>query len=194
MKTSGRCSNYAFRWLIFIDSYRDTMEIISNAAVQVREMLPEHYPQVQAIYESGMATGLATHETTVPEWAEWDAAHMKSCRFVATLQDRVVGWAALTPVSGRCVYQGVAEDSVYVHPDLKGRGVGKTLLGELVKASEQAGIWTLQAGILVENVASIKLHERCGFRVVGVRERLGQLRGQWRDTCLLERRSKTVGI
>ncbi|GAB3821677.1 GNAT family N-acetyltransferase [Pontibacter rugosus] len=170
------------------------MEIATQRSVMVSEMLPEHYPQIKEIYQLGIATNNATFETKAPDWEEWDQKHMVTCRFVALTEDaRVAGWAALTPVSGRCVYRGVAEDSVYIHPDFKGKGIGKLLLQALVQASEEAGIWTLQAGILVENVASIKLHEQCGFRVVGVRERLG-LHGQWRDTCLMERRSTTVGL
>ncbi|NDK55166.1 N-acetyltransferase [Pontibacter sp. BT213] len=157
-------------------------------------MLPEHYPQVKAIYELGMATNNATLETKAPDWEEWDAKYMKSCRLVALQNGVVAGWAALTAVSGRCVYAGVAEDSVYIHPDFKGQGIGKLLLQKLVLASEQEGIWTLQAGILNENKASIKLHEQCGFRILGVRERLGQLHGQWRDICLMERRSNVVGV
>ena len=157
-------------------------------------MLPAHYAQVREIYNLGIATNNATFETQAPGWEEWDHSHMKSCRLVLLVEDRVTGWAALTPVSGRCVYRGVAEDSVYVHPDFTGRGFGKLLLGKLVEASEQEGIWTLQAGIFRENEASIRLHEQCGFRLVGVRERIGQMHGQWRDTVLMERRSNKTGI
>lgn len=170
------------------------METTLHRSALVSAMQPEHYPQVKEIYELGMATNNSTLETQAPEWEEWDAKHLKSCRFVAIVNGQVAGWAALSPVSGRCVYGGVAEDSVYVHPDFMGQGVGKLLLQELVPASERAGIWTLQAHILTENTASIKLHAQCGFRTVGVRERLGQLHGQWRDTCLMERRSNLVGI
>ncbi len=157
-------------------------------------MLPEHYEQVKAIYEAGIATNNATLETSAPNWYEWDEKHMLSCRLVALQDGHIVGWAALTSVSGRCVYRGVAEDSVYVHPAHAGKGIGRLLLQQLVAASEQEGIWTLQAHILKENHASIQLHEQCGFRVVGLRERLGQLHGQWRDTYLLERRSNTIGV
>lgn len=168
---------------------------LTNTRVPVSEMRAQHYPQVQEIYTLGIATHNATLETTAPPWEEWDRKYMTACRLVAcTTEGTVAGWAALTAVSGRCVYSGVAEDSVYIHPNYKGRGIGKLLLQELVQASEREGIWTLQAGILVENVASIKVHEQCGFRVVGIREHLGQLHGQWRDICLMERRSKTVGI
>ena len=160
----------------------------------VAEMQAAHYPEVKEIYELGIVTNKATLETKAPEWAEWDAKHMKSCRFVVLQHGRVAGWAALTPVSGRCVYAGVPEDSVNIHPDFKRQGIGKLLLDKLVEASEQEGIWTLQGGIINDNKASIKLHEQCGFRVVGVREKLGQLHGQWRDICLVERRSKVVGL
>ncbi|MCX2739616.1 GNAT family N-acetyltransferase [Pontibacter anaerobius] len=171
------------------------METATSRSVLVSEMLPEHYPQVKEIYESGIATNNATLETKAPEWEGWDNKFLKACRLVALARDgRVAGWAALTAVSGRCVYQGVAEDTVYVHPEYKGQGIGKLLLMQLIEASEQAGIWTLQAHILKENNASVRLHEQCGFRVVGLRERLGQLHGQWRDTWLLERRSNKVGI
>ncbi|GAB3530439.1 GNAT family N-acetyltransferase [Pontibacter brevis] len=157
-------------------------------------MQPEHYPQVKEIYERGIATRHATFETKAPEWEEWDARHLPGCRLVALADGGVAGWAALTPVSGRCVYSGVAEDSVYIHPGFRGRGIGKLLLSKLVELSEQQGIWTLQAGIFKENEASIKLHEQCGFRKVGYREKLGQMYGEWRDVYLLERRSTTVGV
>ena len=171
------------------------METIIQHAVLLTEMLPVHYPQVKEIYELGIATNNATLETKAPAWEEWDSKYMKSCRLVALSENgAVMGWAALTAVSGRCVYSGVAEDSVYIHPKYKGRGVGKLLLQRLVQESEQAGIWTLQAHMLKENEASVRLHEQCGFRMVGLRERFGQLHGQWRDTWLMERRSKKVGI
>ncbi len=148
---------------------------------------------VLAIYAEGLATGEATFETEVPTWAAWDAGHLQDCRLVARAGGTLVGWAALSPVSGRCVYAGVAEVSVYVAAAARGQGVGAALLRHLVAASEGAGLWTLQAGIFPENAASLRLHERCGFRVVGRRERIGQLHGRWRDTLLLERRSSMVG-
>ncbi len=144
---------------------------------------------VRAIYEQGIATGDATFETGAPEWAHWDQSHLKACRLVAKKGDRVVGWAALSPVSGRCVYAGVAEVSVYVAESRRGLGVGKKLLQGLVAESELAGFWTLEAGIFPENKASIALHKSCGFRQVGYRERLGRLNGLWRDVILMERRS-----
>lgn len=162
--------------------------------IEIEAMQPEDWPAVEAIYWEGIATGLATFETETPSWEAWDRSHREDCRLVARRQGVIVGWAALTPVSGRCVYAGVAEVSVYVAAAARGQGVGRALLEALVGASEAAGLWTLQAGILRENVASIALHERCGFRVVGVRERLGQLRGEWRDVTLMERRSQVVSI
>jgi phosphinothricin acetyltransferase len=157
-------------------------------------MQREDWEAVRAIYRQGIATGNATFETDAPTWAAWDASHRCDCRLVARVGGRVVGWAALSPVSGRCVYAGVAEVSVYVALAARGQGVGKALLRALVAESERAGIWTLQGGIFPENVASIALHEACGFRRVGLRERLGQIKGVWRDVVLMERRSKVVGV
>lgn len=162
--------------------------------IEIEAMQPQDWPAVEAIYREGIATGAATFETEAPPWEVWNSSHRVDSRLVARQEGRVVGWAALTPVSGRCVYAGVAEVSVYVATAARGRGVGRALLEALVAASEAAGLWTLQAGILRENAASITLHERCGFRVVGVRERLGQLHGQWRDVILMERRSRVVGV
>ena len=151
------------------------------------------WPQVRAIYQDGIATGQATFEAAVPTWAQWDAGHRPDTRLVARAGQTILGWAALSAVSDRCTYAGVAEVSVYVAAEARGRGVGTALLRALVEASEQFGIWTLQAGIFPENGASLRLHERCGFRRVGRRERLGRLRGVWRDVLLLERRSRKVG-
>ena len=163
--------------------------------ITLHPMQAADWTAVAQIYAEGIATGKATFETAVPSWEVWDQNHLPSCRLVARNQnDEVVGWAALTAVSGRCVYAGVAEVSVYVAAAAQGQGVGKQLLQALVTASEAANIWTLQAGIFAENEASVRLHERCGFRVVGHREKLGQLNGRWRDVLLLERRSQTVGI
>lgn len=159
-------------------------------------MVAAHWPAVCAIYEQGLATGNATFTTTAPTWDEWDASHLAHCRLVAgaTLGGPVLGWAALSPVSSRCVYGGVAEVSLYVATAACGQGVGRQLLAGLVAESEQNDLWTLQAGIFPENVASVRLHQSAGFRQVGRRERIGQLRGQWRDTLLLERRSALVGL
>ena len=154
----------------------------------VRDLRPEDWPQVAAVYAEGIDTGNATFETEVPSWEAWDAGH-PDLRLVAELDGEVAGWAALSPVSGRSCYRGVAENSVYVAAKARGRGVGRALLDELVARSEAAGIWTIQTGIFPENGASLALHTACGFRVVGVRERLGELHGVWRDVLLLERRS-----
>jgi L-amino acid N-acyltransferase YncA len=154
---------------------------------------PTDWRQVRSIYLEGIETGQATFETDAPDWERWDAGHLKTCRLVARAVDAIAGWAALSPVSARRVYRGVAEVSVYVQESFRGSGVGRALLERLVECSERHGIWTLQAGIIAENVASLKLHQRCGFREVGLRERIGQLEGEWRDVILLERRSKIVG-
>ena len=150
-----------------------------------------HWEEVAAIYAEGIATGHATFETSVPSWDEWDRAHLREHRLVAT-DGAVLGWAALAPVSDRCVYGGVVEDSVYVAAAARGRGMGRALLDALVASTEAAGIWTIQTGIFPENESSIRLHERAGFRIVGRRERLGRLDGEWRDVLLLERRSPVV--
>src|SRR5215212_1185125 len=161
----------------------------------VEKMLPGHWPGVRAVYLDGLATGDATFETEAPDWERWDASHLRACRLVALADGgRVAGWAALSPVSARKVYAGVAEVSVYVGDAFRGQGVGRALLSTLVRESESEGIWTLQAGIFPENVASVELHRACGFREVGRRERVGRLKGRWRDTVLLERRSRTAGV
>ena len=162
-------------------------------SVEIRAMTKADWQSVREIYREGLATGLASFETDVPEWEHWDETHLADCRFVARQDDRLLGWAALSPVSSRCVYGGVGEVSVYVDEGARGQGVGRRLLSALVEASERTGLWTLQAGIFPENVASVTLHERCGFRVVGRRERLGQRHGVWRDVLLLERRSTVNG-
>ena|SRR6266700_1750743 len=151
------------------------------------------WPAVRAIYLEGIATGHATFETSAPDWETWDARHLPCCRLLARADDDILGWAALSPVSSRPVYAGVAEVSVYVSAQARGRGVGLELLSALVAASEANGIWTLQASIFPENRASIALHQRAGFRIVGTRERIGRMNGRWRDTVLMERRSATAG-
>ncbi len=153
-----------------------------------------HYPQVAEIYQQGIATGTATFETSVPKWADWDKSHLPFGRLVAIENDKVKGWAALSPVSSRCVYGGVAEVSIYIANEARGQGLGKLLLNQLIYESEANGIWTLQAGVFPNNKASIALHQNCGFRIIGHKERIGQLNGQWLDNILLEKRSKTVGI
>ena len=158
----------------------------------MRELTREDWPAVKAIYEQGIAGGDATFETEAPSWDDWNRSHLEGHRLVALQDGEVVGWAALAPVSERCVYGGVTEDSVYVADAAQGRGVGRALLAELIAGAEHEGIWTIQAGIFPENAASIELHRRCGFRVVGVRERLGQHQGVWRDVVLMERRSEAI--
>lgn len=160
----------------------------------IEAMTDDDWPVVRTIYEEGIETGNATFEQKVPAWEDWNQEHLLACRLVAKVEGAVVGWAALAPASGRCVYRGVAEVSIYVAEGARGRGVGKVLLQALVAESERAGIWTLQAGIFQENEVSLVLHERCGFRTVGIRERLGQVDGIWRDVILLERRSSVVGV
>ena len=162
--------------------------------VVICPMVDSDWASVCAIYGEGIATRNATFETSLPDWDKWDGGHLTSCRFVARHPSGVVGWAALSAVSGRCVYSGVAEVSVYVAQRARGQKVGSQLLGALVTASEGEGFWTLQAGIFPENVRSLQLHERFGFRVVGIRKRLGCLEGRWRDVVLMERRSDVVGV
>jgi L-amino acid N-acyltransferase YncA len=162
--------------------------------LQITEMTPARAAAVLRIYGEGINTGLATFETETPTWEQWDAGHLPGARLVALRSDQVVGWAALSAVSRRSVYRGVAEVSVYVSDAARGQGVGRRLLEALIEASEVIGIWTLQAGIFPENLASVALHKNCGFREVGLRERIGAHHGVWRNTLLLERRSKVVGI
>ena len=160
-------------------------------------MTAAHWPAVRAIYAEGLATGQATFTTELPTWAEWDAGHLPACRLVATADDapaHLRGWAALSPVSSRCVYGGVAELSIYIAAEARGQGVGRQLLQALIQESEVNGIWTLQAGTFEENTASIALHTQAGFRLIGHRERIGQHHGMWRNTVQLERRSPTVGV
>jgi len=167
--------------------------VIATAnALQVDVLTAGDWPAVSAIYAEGIATGNATFETTVPSWDEWACAHMGHHRLVGRVDDEVVGWAALSRVSTRQCYRGVVEDSVYVSRGHRGQGVGHALLSTLVAQAEAAGIWTIQTGVFPENLASLRLHVACGFRVVGVRERIGQLDGAWRDVVFLERRSKEI--
>lgn len=161
----------------------------------IQPLTAAHWPEVRAIYEQGIATGNATFETQAPEWEAWDRAHLAHSRLVALADaGTVLGWAALSPVSSRCVYGGVAELSIYIAAAARGQGVGRQLLQALIADSETHGIWTLQAGTFEENAASIGLHTQAGFRVIGHRERIGQHHGVWRNTVQMERRSSTVGV
>ncbi|MCY1144987.1 GNAT family N-acetyltransferase [Actinoplanes sp. Pm04-4] len=161
--------------------------------ITVAPMHDEHAHPVLEIYRLGIATGNATFETEPPDWSRFTASRLLEHRFVALDADgTILGWIACSPVSDRCVYAGVVEHSVYVHPDARGRGVGRTLLGALIASTETAGIWTIQSGIFPENTASLALHAACGFRTVGTRQRVGRHHGTWRDVTLIERRSPTI--
>jgi phosphinothricin acetyltransferase len=162
--------------------------------IEIRVLDKADWPAVRAIYLEGIATGHATFETESPEWGAWDTNHFPAPRLVAVANDQVIAWAALSRVSSRAVYAGVGEVSVYVANDARGLGVGRTLLERLVSDAEARNIWTLQASIFPENKASLALHKSCGFREVGRRERIGKMKGIWRDTILLERRSGSGGV
>jgi len=162
--------------------------------MKIRPMHGDDVNAVLVIYAEGIEDGLATFETQCPSWEEWHAAHVEECRLVAEDGGRLLGWAALSPVSRRACYRGVAEVTVYVARTARGRGVGAALLYALVEASEEAGFWTLQGATFEDNTASLLAQESCGFRVVGTRERIGQLEGQWKTTVLTERRSQVVGV
>jgi len=162
------------------------------AGVRTEPMTGAHADAVLAIYQAGIEEGNATFETRAPDWAVFTAARLPAHRYVAIMEGRVAGWVAASAVSGRCVYAGVVEHSVYVHPAARGRGIGYLLLGALIASTETAGIWTIQSGIFPENTASLALHQAAGFRVVGIRERIGQHHGRWRDVILIERRSAAM--
>jgi len=163
--------------------------------IEIKDMQTKDWNEVECIYQLGIATGNATFETQTPTWKNWDNSHVKSCRFIASLDAKIVGWTALSPVSNRCVYGGVAEVSVYIDPIYNGNGIGTKLLQKLIVESEEEGFWTLQSGIFPENGASIQLHKKLGFREIGFREKIGKMKnGLWRDNIILERRSKTIGI
>ena len=165
---------------------------VQAAAVRVEPMTAAHATAVLAIYQAGIDEGNATFETRAPGWEAFTAAHLPAHRFVATVAGQVTGWVAASAVSGRCVYAGVVEHSVYVDPAARGQGTGRRLLDALITSAEAAGIWTIQSGIFPENTASLALHRATGFRVVGTRERMGQHRGRWRDVVLIERRSPAL--
>jgi len=162
-------------------------------------MLSTDWERVRTIYGEGIATGHSTFEAEAPDWKEWDSSHLPEPRLVIRVEGKVVAWAAISRTSDRCAYAGVAEVSVYVAEDFRGRGLGSALLASIIEASERKGYWTLQAGVFPENIASLKLHTKNGFMVVGNRERIGRmtfgdLKGKWRDVVLMERRSKVIGI
>lgn len=165
---------------------------MNSDSIRIRQMKPSDWENVKSIYEAGIATKNATFDTSAGTWEKWDSDHLTDARLVAENSDQIQGWAALSPVSERCVYGGVAEVSVYIANDVQGKGLGTALLDRLIGESEQQNIWTLQAGIFPENKASVKLHEKMGFRIVGTREKIGKMDGQWRDVVLMERRSKNV--
>jgi phosphinothricin acetyltransferase len=156
-------------------------------------MVIADWPAVRAIYQEGIATRNATFENDAPPWEEWDSGHLRDGRLVALLDGKVIAWASLSPVSGRCVYSGVAEVSIYIAAAMRGQGIGGALLETLIRESEEKGFWTLQAGIFPENEASMALHQKYGFRIVGRRDRLGKMDDRWRDVMLLERRSAVAG-
>lgn len=165
-----------------------------TSEIQLRPMMAEDWKAVAEIYEQGIKTGNATFQEETPTWDEWDAGHLKTCRIVALKNNAIVGWAALSRVSGRCVYAGVAEVSIYISENHRGHKIGTALLKKLIVISEEENTWTLQAGIFPENHASIKIHINLGFRMVGIRERIGKMKNSWRDTVLLEKRSHVIGI
>jgi L-amino acid N-acyltransferase YncA len=164
------------------------MLVTAWPTVELRALTEDDWPAVADIYWDGMRDGLATFQTEVPAWEDWNAAHLPAPRLVAELRDEVVGWAALSPASKRRCYGGVVENSIYVARGARGHGIGRRLLEELIDGARAAGIWTIQTSIFPENRASLALHERCGFRVVGIRERIAKRDGVWRDTVFLELR------
>ncbi len=162
--------------------------------MKIRAMHIDDMPGVLAIYREGISTGIATFEKEIPSAENWDSGHLKSCRIVACEENTIMGWAALSPVSGRCIYGGVAEVSIYIGKTFRGAGIGKILMDRLIDESEVQGIWTLQSGVFPENAASIHLHEHAGFRLIGKRVKIARLDGIWRDNLLFEKRSTRVGI
>lgn len=162
---------------------------------KIEKMTPKDWNEVAQIYLEGIKTGKATFQTELPSYDDWNNGHIKTCRLVARLENKVLGWAALSPTSSRCVYKGAAEVSIYIGKEYRGQGIGKAILRALIEMSEKNGFWTLQSSIIRENTASIKLHKDCGFREVGIREKIAKMPdGVWHDTVLMERRSTICGI
>lgn len=162
--------------------------------IEIVKLVPEHRDDVKRIYEEGIKTRNATFETEAPSWEEWDKKHDNELRFAAVEAGKVIGWAALIPTSTRKVYAGVMEVSIYIGEDQRGKGVGKALLDVLIPESEKSGVWSLLSVLFPENTASIKLHEKAGFRIIGVREKMGKMDDTWRDNIMMERRSKIAGV
>jgi phosphinothricin acetyltransferase len=172
----------------------EQIAVVNFNTMNIEKLTEKHWPEVRAIYESGLATGMANFSHNIPDWDGWDKTHVKNCRLVATENGVILGWAALTAIADNSVFAGVAEVSIYVAEGSRGKGIGKKLLSKLIELSEVNNFWTLESRIFAENLASIKIHEENGFRIIGSRERIGRLNGIWRDTLLLERRSIKVGI
>lgn len=162
--------------------------------ITIQPLTAAHWPDAARIYEAGIATGNATFQTEAPSWEAWDKAHRPDCRLVALCEGKVAGWAALSSVSARPVYAGVAEVSIYVDPAFRGQGVGDSLMKALIKESEAWGVWTLQSGVFPENAASMRLHQKYDFRTIGIKEKIGKMNSVWRDVAMLERRSRVAGI
>ena len=167
---------------------------MNNLEIVFRPIKADDWEIVAAIYKQGIETNNATFQQQIPTWNEWDNRHLKNCRIIASIDNKIAGWAALSPVSTRCVYAGVAEVSVYVANNFRGQHIGKMLLDKLIIESEKENLWTLQAGIFPENIPSLIIHEKAGFRKVGYRENIAKMNGKWRDTVLMERRSKNIGL
>lgn len=168
-------------------------DVANSISMETKPITKDNFSELVEIYSQGLATNIATFQNELPIWDDWDKGHLDFCRISIYENNEMLGWTALSPVSSRCVYSGVAEVSVYVATDARGKGIGVMLLNELIKQSEPNGIWTLQSGIFSENQLSIKLHEKCGFRIVGYREKIGKKDGVWKDNVLMERRSKNIG-
>lgn len=162
---------------------------------EIINMTKDHWSQVRKIYCDGIKTGIATFQSIVPTYEEWDSGHLKICRLIACKGNEVLGWVALSPTSSRCVYSGAVEVSIYISKDVKGQGIGESLMTTLIQRAQENNIWSLYSSIIRDNIASIELHKKCGFRVVGIREKIAKLKdGRWSDTVIMEFRSKTVGI